>query len=91
MSIAFDVGQDISVDIVTRSGDRIPVGARFSAPVQTGPGAHPVSYRMGTGSFPEVKRQGRGVYHSYPSRAEVKGRVELYIYFPPGPSWPVLR
>jgi hypothetical protein len=30
------------------------VGARFSAPVQTGPGVHPVSYTMGTGSFPEV-------------------------------------
>jgi hypothetical protein len=27
-------------------------GARFSAPVQTGPGAHPASYTMGTGSFP---------------------------------------
>ena len=26
-------------------------GARFSAPVQTGPGAHPASYTMGTGSF----------------------------------------
>jgi len=26
-----------------RSGDRIPVGARFSAPLQTGPGAHPAS------------------------------------------------
>jgi len=40
-----------------RSGDRIPVGggARFSAPVQTGPEAHPTSCKMGTGSFPEVK------------------------------------
>jgi hypothetical protein len=28
---------------VGRSGDRIPVGARFSTPVQTGPGAHPAS------------------------------------------------
>jgi len=37
------------------SGDRIPVGARFSAPVQTGPGAHPASCTMGTGSFPGVK------------------------------------
>jgi hypothetical protein len=27
-------------------------GARFSAPVQTGPGAHPASCTMGTGSFP---------------------------------------
>ena len=34
--------------------------ARFSAPVQTGPGAHPASCTMGTGSFPGVKR-GRGV------------------------------
>ena len=34
--------------------------ARFSAPVQTGPGAHPASYTMGTGSFPGV-RCDRGV------------------------------
>jgi len=37
------------------SGDRIPVGARFSAPVQTSPGAYPASCTMGTGSFPGVK------------------------------------
>ena len=35
-------------------------GASFPAPVQTGPGAHPASCTMGTGSFPGVKR-GRGV------------------------------
>ena len=35
-------------------------GARFSAPVQTGPGSHPASCIMGTGSFPGVKN-GRGV------------------------------
>ena len=34
--------------------------ARFSAPVQTGPGAHPASCTMGTGSFLGVK-SGRGV------------------------------
>jgi len=39
-----------------RSGDGIPVGARFSEPIQTVPGAHPASYKMGTGSFPGVKR-----------------------------------
>jgi len=33
---------------------------RFSVPVQTGPGAHPASCTMGTGSFPGVK-SGRGV------------------------------
>ena len=36
------------------------MGARFSVPVQTGPGAHPASCKMGTGSFPVVK-SGRGV------------------------------
>ena len=35
-------------------------GAKFSAPVQTGPVAHPASCRNGTGSFPGVKN-GRGV------------------------------
>jgi len=40
--------------------DRIPVGTRFSAHVQTGPGAHPASYTMGTGFFLGVKC-GRGV------------------------------
>ena len=38
-------------------------GARFFAPVETSPGAHPASYTMGTRSFPGVKRQGRGVDH----------------------------
>jgi len=43
-----------------RAGDRIPVGARFSAPVHTGPEAHPASCTTGIGSFPGV-RCGRGV------------------------------
>ena len=30
-------------------------GARFSPPIQTGPGAHPASCTMGTGSFPGLK------------------------------------
>ena len=30
---------------------KTPVGARFSAPVQTGLGAHPASCTMGTGSL----------------------------------------
>ena len=70
-------------------GDRIPVVARFSAPVQTDPRAHPASCMMGTGSFPGVKRPGRDADHPPPSSAEVKERVELYTYFPPGSSWPV--
>ena len=48
------------------------MGARFSARVQTGLGAHPASYTMGTGSFPEVKN-GRGVLlTATPSNAVVK-------------------
>ena len=35
-------------------------GARFSAPVQTGHGAHPAHCTIGTETFPEVK-SGRGV------------------------------
>jgi hypothetical protein len=46
-----------------RSRDRIPVGARFSAHVHYGPGAHPASYTMDTGSFPRVRRPSRGVDH----------------------------
>ena len=47
----FWVGGDSVVGITTRYGDRIPVWARFFAPAQTGPGAHPASYIMGTGVF----------------------------------------
>ena len=72
-----------------RYGDRTPVEARFSAPVQTGPGAHPASCTKGTGSFPEVNRPGRGVDHPPSSSAEVKERVELHLYSPSGSSWPV--
>jgi len=66
------------------------VEARLSAPVQTGPGAHPASYTMATESFPGVKRPGRGIDHPPPSRAEVKERVQLYLYSPSGSSWLVL-
>jgi len=58
---------DVCVEMVEvragRSGDRIPVRARFSAPVQTCPGTHPASRTTGTESFPGVKRSVRGVDH----------------------------
>jgi hypothetical protein len=43
-----------------RSGDRMPVRAKFSAPVQTGPEAHTASCKLGNRSYPVV-RCGRGV------------------------------
>ena len=73
-----------------QSGDRIPVGARFSPPVQTGPGANPASCTMGTGSFPEAKRPERGADHPPPSKCPGQERVGLYLYSPFGPSWPVI-
>jgi hypothetical protein len=54
-----------------RSVDRIPVEARFPAPVQTGPGAHPASCTMGTGSFPGVERPERDADPSPPSSVDV--------------------
>jgi hypothetical protein len=39
------------------------------------------------GIFPEP---GLGVDRLPPSSAEVKEKVELYLYSPCGPSWPVL-
>ena len=47
------LGQNDVVGIATRyelnGPGTIPMGARLSAPVQTGPGADPASYTMGTG------------------------------------------
>jgi hypothetical protein len=41
--------------------------------IQTGYGAHPVSYLMGNGGFsPTVEWAGHKVDHSHPSTAEVK-------------------
>jgi hypothetical protein len=89
-------GRDSAVGVATRyelDGPGIKSrwgGGRFTVPVQTGRGAYPASCTMGTGSFPGVKRPGRGIDHPPPSSAEVKERVKLYLYSPSGPSWPVL-
>ena len=65
-------GRDSSAGIATRYGFDGPGiesrwGRDFSAPVQTGPGSHPVSCTMGTGSFPGVKWPGRGAEPPPPS------------------------
>jgi hypothetical protein len=88
-------GRDSSVGIATCYGLDGPgiesrSGTEFSAPVQTGPGVHPASHTMGNGSFPGVKRPGRGVDNPRPSSVEVKEGVHIYIYTPSGPSWPVV-
>ena len=84
-------GRDSVVGTATRYGLEGPWiesrlgGARFSAP-----GAHPAFYSMCTGTFPGVKRPGRGVDYPPPSSAQVKGRVQLYLYSAYGPSWLVI-
>ena len=85
------MSRDSSVVIATSYGLDGPEieslwAARYSASLQTGPGAHPASCTMCTGSFPVVKRPGRSVDHPSPSSTEVKDRVELYLYSPSGPS-----
>ena len=43
---------DVTLLQAGQSRDRIPVGAKFSSPNQTGPGAHPASYTMILDLFP---------------------------------------
>ena len=62
------VGRDSSVGIATHYGQDGPgiqsrCWARFSAPIQTCPGAHPACYTRGSGCFPTVKRPGLVVEH----------------------------
>jgi hypothetical protein len=59
--------------------------ARFSAPVQTGPGAQPSLLYNGYRVFPEGKeRPGCDTNPSPPSSAVCHKRVELYFYSPYG-------
>jgi len=50
---SFSIATDYGLD-----GPGSNPGGRDIPPVQTGPGAHPGSYRMGTGSFPGVGTTG---------------------------------
>ena len=91
------MARDSSVGIATRYGldgpgieSRWGGGARLSAPVQTGPEAHPASCTMGTGSFPGEKRPGRGADHPPPSKCRGQERVGLYLCSPSGPAWPLM-
>jgi hypothetical protein len=85
---ALSVGWDSSVGMGTRYG--LDGGARFSASVQTDPEAHPTSCTMVLCLLHGVKRLRRGADHPPSSSAEVKERVELFLYSYSGPSWSVL-
>jgi len=55
-----------------------------------GPEVHPASYTMGTVLFSGVKGPWLGVNHQHQSSAEVKERVEIYLYCASVPSWQVI-
>jgi hypothetical protein len=58
-------------------------------PIQNSPAGPPSFYTVGTGSFNGAKWLAWGNNHSSPSSAEVKERVELYLYYSFVPSWQV--
>jgi hypothetical protein len=86
------VGRDSSDGIATPYGLNGPgsnPGERRDFPHPSRPALRPTQppiRTMGTGSFPGLKRLWRGADHP----PEVKERVELYVFSPSGPSWPVL-
>jgi len=75
--------------LVGLSGDRKPVGARFSMSFQNVPAAHPAFCKLGIPSLPRVKLPERGVADPPPSRPEVEEIVELQLSSPSRPSRPV--
>jgi hypothetical protein len=73
-----------SAEIESRLGRDFPHPSR---PV-LGPNQLPIKWVPGL--FSGGKVAGRDVDHPFLSSAEVKERVELYMYSPSGPLWPVL-
>jgi hypothetical protein len=63
-------------------------GVRLFVPVQTGLGAGPASYTLGTGSLSGVKRPGHRDDNLPPYSPMVKESVDLYS--PSRPLWSVL-
>jgi hypothetical protein len=88
-------GPGSSIGIVTDYGMYGPGiesqwGRDFFAPVQTGPGAHPTSCTIGTGSFPGSKVwPGRAADHSPPSSSEVMEEYSYTSTHPLGHTGPV--
>ena len=84
----FFEGRESVVGIATRyrldgPGIESRWGAKFSAHIQTGPGAQPASYKVDTGClFPGIKRLERDVYH--PPRL-ASGLKKEYSYTPTSP------
>jgi hypothetical protein len=91
------MGQNSSDGIVTHYGLDSPgiksQWGKIFHTIQTSPGANPASYTVRTNqlSILGVKWPGCGIDHPPPSSAKIKERIDLYLYSPSGPSWPVIR
>jgi len=66
------------------------VGGEIFRTLPNRPWVPPSLLYSGYRGIPGGKAAGRGVDDPTQSSAEVKERVELYLYSPSGPSWPVL-
>jgi hypothetical protein len=85
------MSRDSSVGITTRYGlDRPGIEYQWGEIFRTLPCGLPSPLYNGYRIFPGVNLPGCCVDHPNLSSAKNKARVELYIYSPPGPSWPVL-
>jgi hypothetical protein len=86
-SLDISVGKALGYGLDDRgSRVRFPAGAGnffLNHRVQSGSGAHPASYPMGTRALSlGVQRPGREADHSPSSSAEVKECMELYLHSP---------
>jgi len=85
------VGRDSSVGIATRYGlDGPGIGGEIFRTCPDRPWGPPSLLYNGYRVFPGVKATGAWRWPPTPSSAKVKERVELYLYSPSRPSWPVL-
>jgi len=73
-----------------RSGDRIPVGSKIFRTCPDRPCGPPSLLYNGYRLFPGGKAAGVWRWPPTPSNAEVKERVQLYLYSPSGSVWPVI-
>ena len=72
-----------------RQEDNIKVGRDCPHPSRQALGSTQPSVQWGPGLSRGVKRPGRGADDPPPSECRGQERVELYLYSPSGPPWPV--
>ena len=70
-------------------GSQITVEVRFSAPIRTGPGAHPASYTMCTRSSQRVKQPHHGI--TTPIYCQGQIMTTAILLLPSVPAWQVMR